>query len=114
MAHYYDISLKNTRRVEAREVRLNGVPLVGLHAIGESGRLEFQAPSASPSGQKTIIGGFKSMSGMDSEVEIADYAAPGVRRTLKGRVTSVLTRAPSPTSRGPEYYEVTFTFDKIA
>jgi hypothetical protein len=44
--------------------------------------LTFAQPSAS-AGTKTIIGGFKSLSGMDSETEVIDLARPGLGVTLK-------------------------------
>lgn len=109
MAKYYDISLKNTRRYEARDVRLNGMPLIALQTISGPGRLDFVAIPQESGG---VIGGFKSMSGMDSEVEIVDPAAPGRRRKLHGRVTSAILH-PATAHDTHEYEQVTFIFNKI-
>ena len=113
MAHYYDISLKNTRRVEAREVRLNGLLLAGLHAIREPGRLEFVTVSSADGADRGLIGGFKSMTGIDTELEVIDPASPGLRRRLTGRVASAITHQAEPSTRTGEYETVTFIFNKI-
>ena len=67
MSRYYSITLKNARNYEARDVRLNGLPLIGLHMLVGQGRLEFLVLPAAPSG---ALGGFKSLTGIDTEFDI--------------------------------------------
>ena len=85
MSKYYLITLKNGRSYEARDVRLNGLPLAGLHMFIGPGRLEFLAL---PATALSALGSFGSMRGIDTEFEIVDFTVPARRCTLRGRVTS--------------------------
>jgi hypothetical protein len=116
MSKYYLITLKNTRRYQARDVRSNGLPLTSLHTIVGPGRLEFTALQAAQSGAQTGLGGFERMIGIDAEFDIADpVGSPGRRGTLKGRVTSAVVRqgSASPAGRSGEYEYVQFTYERI-
>ena len=90
MSKYYLITLKNARTYEARNVRVNGLPLAGLHALVAPGRLECLVLPAAPSGG---LGGFKSLGGIFTEFDVVDPAVPDRRWTLRGRVRSA-TRQP--------------------
>jgi hypothetical protein len=85
MSKYYMITLKNGRTYEARDVRLNGLPLAGLHMLIGPGRLDFLALPATAVG---ALGSFSSMRGIDTELDIVDPTIPGRRCTRRGRVTS--------------------------
>jgi hypothetical protein len=85
MSKYYMITLKNGRSYEARDVRLNGLPLAGLQMLIGPGRLEFLAVPATALG---TLGSFGTMRGIDTEFDIVDPTIPGRRRTLRGRATS--------------------------
>ena len=97
MSKYYSITLKNARTYEAQDVRVNGLPLTGLHMLVGSGRLQFLAFPATQSGGPA---GFKSLSGLDTEFQVVDPAMPGRRRRLRGRVTSA---TPSPGNAAPAH-----------
>jgi hypothetical protein len=92
MSKYYLITLKNARAYEARDVLCNGLPVAGLHMLVGQGRLQFLASPAVHSNGQILIGGFKSMSGIDAEFVIFDPAIPSRRCTLKGRVISAITQ----------------------
>ena len=113
MPKYDDITLKNARAFEAHDVRLNGLPLSGLQMMGGPGRLEFVARPAVKPGSSTVAGSFKSMSGIDAELEIAEYGVPGRHRTLRGRVTSTIVRPSGGGDVSHTYEEVTFVFHRI-
>jgi hypothetical protein len=85
MSKYYLITLKNARTYEARNVRVNGHPLVGLHTLVAPGRLECVVLPAAASGG---LGSFKSLVGIFTEFDIVDPAVPDRRCTLRGRVRS--------------------------
>ena len=78
--------MKNARTYEARNVRVNGLPLAGLHTLAAPGRLECIVVPAAASGG---LGNFKSMGGIFTEFDVVDPAAPDRRCTLRGRVRSV-------------------------
>ena len=112
MQKYYLITLKNARAYEARDIRLNGLPLTSLDTIVAPGRLEFMAVPAVQSGQ-SVTGYFKSMCGIDAEFDVSYPEIPSRRCTLRGRVTSAVVR-PGGAARGepaPEY--VSFVYEKI-
>ncbi len=113
MPKYYLITLKNARSYEARDVRLNGLPLNSLHAIVAPGRLEFIGLPAAQSGVPTATGFFKSMCGMDAEFEISYPEIPGRRCTLIGRVTSAVVRPGSAAPSEPRTETVTFAYERI-
>ena len=113
MPKYYEITLKNARSYEARDVRLNGLPLNSLHTIVAPGRLEFSALPAAQSGSPTGTGFFKSMCGMDADFDIAYPEIPGPRCTLMGRVTSAVVRQGSAGPSGPRQEYVTFVYERI-
>ena len=110
---YYDITLKNARGFEAHEVRVNGLPLSGLHMIGGPGRLQFIARPAVKPGATAGLGNFKSMSGIDAELEIAEYGLPRRRRRLRGRVTSAIARPGGAGQMNQTYEEVTFVYHQV-
>ena len=112
MPKYYDITLKNSRAYEARDVRLNGLPLTSLHTIVAPGRLEFIALPAAHSGQPAI-GYFKSMCGIDSEFDISYPEIPGRRCTLRGRVISAVVGPARPAPSEPRTETVTFVYERI-
>jgi hypothetical protein len=111
VAKYYDITLKNARGFEAHDVRLNGLALSGLQAMGGSGKLEFVARPKP--GDRAGTGSFKSMSGLDTELEVADYGVPPRRRTLRGRVTAAIARPGAAGQMNQAYEEVTFVYHRI-
>ena len=91
--NFYAALTLNGTAVQYRldDVKLNGRLVRSLDDLNVPGRLEFAASPANTS-QKTIIGGFKSLSGMSTEMEIADPRQPGRLRALTGRVMSVVPR----------------------
>jgi len=107
---YYLITLKNARTYEARDARLNGLPLAGLHMLAGPGRLEFQALPRVPSGG---LGHFTSMTGMNTEFEIVDPAVPGRRCTLRGRVISAAARPRSTVPAEPPRESISFVYERI-
>ena len=132
MAVHYDLYLivaAAARGYRAEQVRLNGQPVHDLRALNASGRLEFIAlpqagqaaagggfptvlrvrRNAEKPGQPAIVGGFKSFSGMDVEIEIADPRQPGQWRTVAGRVLSVVAPGGSFAQSGEQ---VTVNCDK--
>lgn len=60
-------------------------------------------------GQPAIVGGFKSISGMDVEIEIADPRRLGQWRTVVGRMLSAVARGGSFAQAGEQ---VTVNCDK--
>jgi hypothetical protein len=98
MSKYYLITLKNARSYEARDVRLNGLPLADLHMLTVPGRLEFLARETTPLG---TVGTFASMTGIDTEFDIVDPTIPPRRRTLRGRVTSATASPGTAAPRRP-------------
>ncbi|MEZ5351510.1 MAG: hypothetical protein R2762_02650 [Bryobacteraceae bacterium] len=73
--------------LDIADVKVNGRPLVTVHelaVLGGGGTLTF-AVGITPD-QRTIIGGFKSVAGMDSETELVEYNGPavGVSRPMTG------------------------------
>ena len=113
MPKHFDITLKNARGFEAHDVRLNGLPLSGLHMMGGPGRLEFTARPAVKPGARTVAGSFKSVSGIDAELEIAEYGIPRRRCTLRGRVTSAIARPGGAGKTNQTCEEVTFVYHHI-
>jgi hypothetical protein len=91
------------------DIKLNGRPVRDLQGLNAPGRLEFVAVpqpcqqsttggfptalrvarDAEKPAQPAIVGGFKSLSGMSTEMEIGDPRHPGERRAFAGRVLSV-------------------------
>ena len=96
MDKYYLITLKNARSYEARDVRLNALPLADLHMLIGAGRLEFLALSTTA---LSTLGSFGSMRGIDTEFDIVDPTIPGRRCRLRGRVTSA-TASPGTAAPG--------------
>jgi len=112
MAKYYVITLKNARAYEARDVRLDGLPLTNLNTIVAPGRLEFVALPTARSGPQHLAG-FKSMCGLDVEVEISYPEIPGRRCTLGGRVISAVVGPARPAPSEPPTETVTFVYERI-
>ena len=108
----YLITLKNARAYEARDVRVNGLPLTSLNTIVAPGRLEFVALPAARSGPQTL-GNFKSMCGIDVEFDISYPEIAGRRCTLGGRVTSAVVRPGSAAPSEPRQESVTFVYERI-
>ena len=108
---YYLITLKNARVYEARDARVNGLPIAGLHMLSGPGRLEFLALPAVPSGG---LGSFKSMTGIDTEFDICDPAMPGRTCTLRGRVTSAAARPGKPVPAEPRPESICFVYEHIS
>jgi hypothetical protein len=108
----YLITLKNAGAYEARDVRLDGLPLTSLHTIVAPGRLEFVALPAARSGPLSLAT-FKSMCGLDVEVEISYPEIPGRRCTLRGRVTSAVVRRGGAAPSEPREESVTFVYERI-
>ena len=109
MPRYYFITLKNTRSYEARDVRSNGLALGSLHSLIAPGQLEFLARPREPLGG---LGDFKSMTGITTEIDVIDPTDPGSRRTLSGRVISVIVRPRRATPPEPPEEFVTFYYSK--
>ena len=67
-------------------VTANAKPVTTAHELAhvvQQRHCEIQLVAApDTSAHKTIIGGFKSVSGMDSETEVIDMSTPGVRISL--------------------------------
>jgi hypothetical protein len=81
-------------------VTANGKPVSTMHELAhvvQQRQCEI-ALTLSPSNQKqkTIIGGFKTMSGMDSETDVIDLSTPGSRVSLAAFVV--------PQSNAPSWY----------
>jgi len=104
------VSVKGTpiAGVAVSAVKLNGRPLTSLAMITQPGQLEFVAETPRRSGQTTS--GFKSLSGLNSEMELADSRVSGQSRSVTGRITGVAVD-PSVGGSGDEL--VTFVFHTI-
>jgi hypothetical protein len=62
--------------IEISDLRLNGRPLMSLVELrANRGPATLTFVNAVTSEQKAIVGGFKSLSGMDSETEVIEYNA---------------------------------------
>ncbi|MEZ5398254.1 MAG: hypothetical protein R2729_01210 [Bryobacteraceae bacterium] len=68
------------------ELKVDSRPLVSLLELERTGQVRFSFACEITPDQKTIIGGFKSMSGMDSETEVTALTAgnPAGRLALVG------------------------------
>jgi hypothetical protein len=73
------------------DVKLNGRAIHSLGDLNAPGRLDFAASPVGKS-QKTIIGGFKSLSGMSTEMEVADPRRPEDGLVFTGRVMSAVSK----------------------
>ncbi|HTO85000.1 MAG TPA: hypothetical protein VMQ73_22450 [Methylomirabilota bacterium] len=106
------VSVKGTpiAGVAVSAVKLNGRPLTSLVMIAQPGQLEFVAETPRRSGQPTTVSGFKSLSGLNSEMELADSRVSGQSRSVTGRITGVAVD-PSVGGSGDEL--VTFVFHTI-
>lgn len=132
MAVHYDLYLiagGSAHGFRAEQVRLNSQPVHDLRGLNAPGRLEFVAlprtgqasagggfptvvrlaRDAEKPGRPAVVGGFKSVSGMDVEIEIADPRQPGQWRTVAGRVLSAVARGGSFAQAGEQ---VTVDCDK--
>lgn len=72
------------------EIKANGRPVASMHELAHvvqqrGCQLTLLVDDSAATGrQKTIVGGFKSLSGMDSETEVIECSAPGMGVSLGG------------------------------
>ncbi len=88
--------------IEIADVKINGRPLVSVMELGVGGKATLEFVAGITPDQRTIIGGFKSVAGLDSETEVVEHGGTGVAgaRQKLGGWTSV-SDVPAPAAYKP-------------
>ncbi|HVP09668.1 MAG TPA: hypothetical protein VMV94_00605 [Phycisphaerae bacterium] len=110
--HWLRVSVKNGTigNVSTTAAKLNGRPLTSLAMITQPGELTFVADVPRRPGKPSATDGFKTQSGRDLDLVLADSRVPGQQQTVSGRITGIVS---DPSVAGHDYQEVTFVFHKI-